>query len=482
MRKTAVFLLITAARAASASGSTDTIKLAPNPLDLDLKGYVVRVDSDDIYLDFGDASGAQVGQRFIVYKEGDELMHPVTGQPLGRMEMKLAEGSLREIHGGYSVGAVGKFFGKFGKGVRAKLAPMPRPAPADPAPVAAPAAPAPVTAVPAPASPSSKGPGEAGAKEPRWRSPVFDFEVQGMAVADLDGDGRLELALADDARTVSVYPYPPNGAQPAQAFALPSASAKLLSLEALDVNGNGKAEIFATAFNASLNRVETAVLEEGADGKLGKIAEIAAIVRRYQDGQGKPVLAVQQLEDDQAHPFAAIQSLTYNDGKYGHGPSLRLSKRIEWIYGFTTATLEPADGPRPMFLTPTDSLRVEFKKGHAKTAESVGQTPVRFTWANRVLQCHPHMPARYGEKGFEAVYLAENVGSLGGLAATFGKFSSASIYRMGYNGLGLAPAWKAAVSGYVTDLELVAPSGGAQELVAAVVGTSGKTSLWVYDP
>ena len=117
-----LFLSISLLSPACAQSPLESQKTPPPSLDLDIIGYVVRVDtsSDSIYLDLGEKSGAEVGQNFIIYKEGDELTHPITGQRLGRMEMKLAEGSVREIHPGYSVGSVGKLFGKMTSGMRAR--------------------------------------------------------------------------------------------------------------------------------------------------------------------------------------------------------------------------------------------------------------------------------------------------------------------------------------------------------------------------
>jgi hypothetical protein len=46
-------------------------------------GYVVKVDSSTVYLDWGKSSGVQPGDSFKIFREGEALKHPVTGEVLG---------------------------------------------------------------------------------------------------------------------------------------------------------------------------------------------------------------------------------------------------------------------------------------------------------------------------------------------------------------------------------------------------------------
>src|SRR5438270_1262256 len=87
--------LLTAALAVLAA-SLPAAELAP--------GYVVKVETGIVYLDFTEKAGASVGQPFQVYTEGEELKHPITGQSLGRVESKVAEGKLTQVLPMYSIG------------------------------------------------------------------------------------------------------------------------------------------------------------------------------------------------------------------------------------------------------------------------------------------------------------------------------------------------------------------------------------------
>src|SRR5258708_3733672 len=65
-------------------------------------GYIVKVESTTLYLDWGKASGVQSGDQFKVYRAGEELKHPVTGEVLGKAETELGQGLLLNIEEKYS--------------------------------------------------------------------------------------------------------------------------------------------------------------------------------------------------------------------------------------------------------------------------------------------------------------------------------------------------------------------------------------------
>src|SRR4051812_30449320 len=67
-------------------------------------GYLVRVDSATVYLDWGTASGVQVNDRFEVYREGETLKHPVTGEVLGTAQQSLGSGRVETVEPKFSVG------------------------------------------------------------------------------------------------------------------------------------------------------------------------------------------------------------------------------------------------------------------------------------------------------------------------------------------------------------------------------------------
>ena len=299
-----------------------------------------------------------------------------------------------------------------------------------------------------------------------------------MAIADLEGRGALHAALAQP-KKVSVFSYPFSDNKPLAVFTHPGLNFKMVSLEAADLVGDGKARLFASLYNQNFERFETVVLEY--DGKeLKKLAEIPGVVRAYQDETGKRLLAVQQLSEDSTYPFAKIYRLAFKDGKYSAGDPVPHPTRVVWVFDFTTASL---DGSAAVLsLTSTDHLRVQFGKGSPwRSADPYGQTPVRVSWQGRLLDFHPPMPVRYEDKKAQ-VYLAHNISKLGMLSEPFGFFERGEIYRKSWNGVAFEDDWKADIGGYCTGLALVTPPGKPQELAAAVVSSTGKSSVWTYDP
>jgi hypothetical protein len=445
-------------------------------------GYVVRVDQSSVVLDFTEKSGARIGQDFTVVKQGEELVHPVTKAKMGRLETPIALGTIKEMFPMYSVGSYTLISGPSGSpvgtpepitpGMRARLKPL--------------AAPQPAAAV----SPSSqiadvaKSLGMTPKREPRWRGPAFDYSATALTVADVQGGGRLQAAVSDG-RKVYLYPYPPADAKPLAVFSAPGTAPRIYSLEAADLDGNGRAEVFVSYFNDTFNRFETKVIALDEKGEFRQTAELPTLVRGYQDLKGGRRLAVQQVTEDSSFPFGAIYPLVYRDGKYGPGkPALDFIKnknRVDWLYDFTFLTLD--NKPAVVDVTNTELVRIRFPKGSWKTAESYCQTPNRVRWSgDRMLNFRPAIPVRYDDKGFAGLYAIKNIGALGTLATPFGIFSRAELRRLDWTGLSLAPSWTAELGGYSTGLSLVSPAGGPQELAVIVVGTAGRSSIWAYEP
>ncbi len=420
------------------------------------KGYVVRVDSASVWLDLTAADGAAVGRVFEIYSEGAELKHPVTGASLGRVQDSVATGRIKDVSDKFSTGELLSHAAEVKAGQHARF----------------------TAAAPTPPPVVIRAAGEVEGHQPKAQGPTLDYAVTAMAVGDFDGGGKPEIVLASE-NTIMLYAYPVADAKPLASVTLPGTGLRILGLEAATLDGTDHASLFVSVYDESFKRFETRVLKVES-GKWLKTAELPYLTRAYQDPSGARKLATQQIIDDKTFPFGALYPLTWTDGKYEQGrPALGL-RRVDWLFGFTTAKLGAIEAP--IFLTPVHALRVQLGKEYWRTPdEDYGQTPLRVRWQDRLLEFNPPMAVTYDAKGFEALYAIRNLAALGGLASPFGLFNRSELVRKKWNGLALENVWKAELPGAIQGLAVVDGAAG-KELAVAVRGAAGQSSVWTFDP
>ncbi|HBL17755.1 MAG: hypothetical protein A2X36_12275 [Elusimicrobia bacterium GWA2_69_24] len=426
-------------------------------------GVVVRTEGGRLFFDLGRESGITLGQRFEVYKEKGELKHPVTGASLGPIIEKLAAGTITEIQEKYSVGTAAGDPAAVTPGDKVRMLPRADPESGRPSTT--------LGTAPAPAGQS---------RVPLYRSPLVPLEAVDIAAGDLDGDGAAEVALADPDRVLA-YRYSETAAEwtPLCSGDLKGTGSRYVSLEAADLDQDGRAEVFATLHNGMLKRMETQVLDCGA-GVFSVRAVIPWMVRSF-DSQGVRALAVQQLEDDRNSPLSNAYTLDYSDGKYRPKDSLR-KLGVDWIYAFGAAP--GPDGPLLLGYTEADRLRVRFRKGgwlrkgSWLSKENYGQTSTRLEWQGRMLRFNPRLYADGGVAGLAGVYTLRNIPRFGSLAGSFGLYGKSEFHHLAWNGLSLEPDWQAELGGYAAGLTEL--PGGDRRFAVAVVGAGGKTSVWTF--
>jgi len=422
------------------------------------KGYVVRADSDTVWLDLAAADGAAPGRGFEIYEEGAELKHPVTGEVLGRAATTVATGEIVAVDPKFSTGRVRSRAAEIKAGQRARLT--------------TPAAPP-----PAPAAPAK--PGDAAKRGPKSRGAALDYSVVGLAVGDFDGVGHPQVVLASE-KSVFLYAYPVAEAKPLAEAEMAGTGARILGVEAADLDGDGRAELFVSVYDSVFKRFETRVLKLES-GKWLKVAELPFLTRGYQDEKGARALATQQVVDDASFPFGRVYPLVYADGRYAQGPTALKLRRTDWLYAFTTARLGGRDAT--VFVTPVHALRVQFDKGQWRTPDDdYGQTPVRVRWGERLLEFSPQVAATYGPDGLDTLYAVRNMAALGGLASPFGLFNHGELVAKRWNRLGFDNAWTAELPGCTQGLAVVEPEPGRREILVAVRGSADQSSVWVFDP
>jgi TolB-like protein/tetratricopeptide (TPR) repeat protein len=69
-----------------------------------LEGMVVKVSGRDIYADFGTAQKIKKDMKFIVFREGEKIVHPVTGKVLGSESQELGIATVVNVTDDMSIG------------------------------------------------------------------------------------------------------------------------------------------------------------------------------------------------------------------------------------------------------------------------------------------------------------------------------------------------------------------------------------------
>lgn len=109
-----------------------------------LEGYIVQRNKKNITIDLGQRAGVKEGMEFLVYKEGNVIKHPKTGEVLDVEQIETGKIKITSVRGKISEATIEKEstpnavgYGQLVKSVRGPLTPIVVETP--PAPVAAPA-------------------------------------------------------------------------------------------------------------------------------------------------------------------------------------------------------------------------------------------------------------------------------------------------------------------------------------------------------
>lgn len=156
--------------------------------------------------------------------------------------------------------------------------------------------------------------------------PVLDGSMTAMAVADVDGDGKRELLVAgsdrllafrlDDSHLKSLAEYPLRE------------KGSVVTLEALDVTGDGGAEIIMTLSHKGHFH---ALVVQWADSKFKAILEVPDLVIRPLASDGKTSQLFGQtvvLGDQTAKP---IRQYTWNGRDFQPGPALDIPASLSLL-------------------------------------------------------------------------------------------------------------------------------------------------------
>src|SRR5262249_49633361 len=71
-----------------------------------VEGDVLKVEGDQATISVGQRDGVVAGVELMVYREGEELKHPKTGEVLGRTEKAVGRLTITDVAEAYSTGRI----------------------------------------------------------------------------------------------------------------------------------------------------------------------------------------------------------------------------------------------------------------------------------------------------------------------------------------------------------------------------------------
>jgi hypothetical protein len=319
------------------------------------------------------------------------------------------------------------------------------------------------------------------------KSQTFGFEIKGLDIGDVDGDGKNELVVMDS-NNLYVFKYDGEKLSLFQKIAAGSEN-NFLTLDVADLNHNGRAEMIVTSVVEDDVR---SFIFEYEEGKFKKVMEKAGWFFRVLDHPKEgPILLGQQRGAD-GLPVSPIYRMVWKKKSFEKGPKMNFPSEMT-IFGLTMADIRGKGKPEIIALDKFDCLNIfsEDGKDRWKSKERFGGTnnsyeTLRTTdmafrpgGADRPGDAPPtrvEIPGRILVKdltgeGVPQIIVNKNEFFAGKLSERVKIYEKSGIQGLTWEEDGLTTSWKTVeIKGYIADFQFKdVANDGNEELVVAVV-------------
>ena len=331
-----------------------------------------------------------------------------------------------------------------------------------------------------------------------WKSQDFRNLINGIALGDVDGDGKIETVVITP-NEVQIYRFENNRLVKIKDKLSESRYENFIGVDVADINGNGYAEIFVTSLNDLKTNLNSFVLEyDGQNFKkiVNESRWYYSVVTLPERGK---VLFGQRQEGISADPFAgAIFEMAWQDADYVPENKILPSKKAN-LMGFAFGNAMNTGQDVAVVYDKNDYIRIIQPSGEIvwTSSERYGGSTLSFILPkiepdSENVMYFPmciHI-ADFNADGKYEVIAVKNHDVTKRLLERFRKFTNAQIEVLSWDGLGLASVWETRkISGYIRDFEIGDfNNDGKAELVAAVITKEGplmtstpKSALIAYD-
>jgi len=437
-----------------------SLAAAPHAKDMAL---VVKQEGLKVYLDISDFKTPPVkGAEFrIIEQKGKDIINPKTGKNLGKEISKEVKGKITFTGEMYSTGELAQQVNVLGLEAE----------------------------VDTPRESSAAHNAFAPQRDqkfnempimPAWQSATIEAETKAAAAGNITGAGN-ELALVFNDNSINIFTME-DGVLKKLSSTPVNPLRNIIALDAADIKGAGRAQLFAVVYDPAETRFTTLVFEY-KDGKLEQTDTIQGLVKGIAPYNTPRALYTQNLIPTSGKfKMTTPAKLIYKNG-FKPGDKLNAS-RFESVFGFNVGEFLDNNKQYVIFATPNRKLRVQFDK-RSKYIESpagldFATTPMRIKFKNDVLRLPLSIALFKNNQGETIVAAVEHKAKLGVLADTFGSYQSAKLHFLKWTGDGFFLQGSADIGGVVYDI-IQAPLGQYKNaIIVPYTSTAGFTRVLIF--
>jgi len=357
-------------------------------------------------------------------------------------------------------------------------------------------------------------PQSVGAMQGFTKTQNLDYFLRGMDVGDVDGDGQLDVVMAD---LQKVYAYHLNNNRLTEfaAVEMPARS-KVHAISLGDIDGNGRAEIYVSAAD-DYNPHSWAY--EWGDNRLDLILNDIPWYIRTLDIPGEGRVLIGQRGGQDSLLLAGIFKLMKSGDKVMPEERIVMPDYIN-LFEFTLADID-GDGRREIVaISRADRLYVVRPDGsvlwvseefYGGTSRYIGEdydlvgrkgldidsTPSYDVIGKENTGKRIYIPSRIismdvNGDGKDDVVVNKNLSYASRHIENYKSFKTSEIYALGWNGIALAEVWQTRkIDGYIPDFQFL-PAPGTENRAKLLVGlvlstgwtssfTGGESTMLMYD-
>ncbi len=331
-----------------------------------------------------------------------------------------------------------------------------------------------------------------------WKSRNFKFLINGIAMGDVDNDGKIETVVVLD-NNVFIYRTINNKLVKIKEIAK-ARNDHYIGVDIGDINNNGTPEIFITSLNALRNQANSFVLEYDGEKYKTIIDRTRWYYRVIQLSGHDPVLFGQKHKTDTDDVFGpAIFKFVWENSDYIPLQQI-LPKHRANVLGVAYGDIMDTGDPVVVAYNSSDRFQIVDSQGEVrwKGAEHYGGSTLYFTPPKTDPgsgESRKYYPMRLqltdlDDDGKYEVVAAKNHEIAGNMLDQFRYYTNAHFELLSWDGLGLASKWKTRkISGHIRDFAIGDfDNDGQIELVAVVIIKEGaavwakpKSAIIAYD-